>query len=43
MLNALNLATIVNKLGSFDPEADNATGQYYPQSRIINTGLSLRF
>ncbi|QJW89733.1 TonB-dependent receptor [Spirosoma taeanense] len=42
-VNALNLATIVNKLGSFDPEADNATGQYYPQSRIINTGLSLRF
>ncbi|MFD2569353.1 SusC/RagA family TonB-linked outer membrane protein [Spirosoma soli] len=42
-VNALNLATIVNKLGSFDPEADNATGQYYPQSRIINTGVSLRF
>ena len=41
--NALNLATIVNKLGSYDPEADNATGQYYPQSRIINGGLSLRF
>ena len=42
-VNALNLATLVNKLGSFDPEADNATGQYYPQSRIINGGLSLRF
>ena len=42
-VNALNLLTIVNKLGSFDPEADNSTGQYYPQSRIINSGLSLRF
>ncbi|MEZ0607569.1 SusC/RagA family TonB-linked outer membrane protein [Fibrella sp. WM1] len=42
-VNALNLATLYNGLGSFDPEADNATGQYYPQSRIINTGLSLRF
>ena len=42
-VNGLNLVTLVNKLGSFDPEADNATGQYYPQSRIINTGLSLRF
>ncbi len=42
-VNALNLLTIVNKLGSFDPEADNSTGQYYPQSRIVNTGISLRF
>lgn len=42
-VNALNLLTIVNKLGSYDPEADNATGQYYPQSRIVNTGLALRF
>ena len=41
--SALNLATLVNKLGSFDPEADNSTGQYYPQSRIINGGLSVRF
>ncbi|WP_080239692.1 SusC/RagA family TonB-linked outer membrane protein [Spirosoma rigui] len=41
--NGLNLLNVFNKLGSFDPEADNATGQYYPQSRIINTGLSLRF
>ncbi|RYF72591.1 MAG: TonB-dependent receptor, partial [Cytophagaceae bacterium] len=41
--NGLNLFNIVNNLGSFDPEADNATGQYYPQSRILNTGLTLRF
>ncbi|WP_229311050.1 SusC/RagA family TonB-linked outer membrane protein [Larkinella soli] len=41
--NALNLATLINKLGSFDPEADNATGQYYPQARVINFGASLRF
>ncbi|WP_461134055.1 SusC/RagA family TonB-linked outer membrane protein [Spirosoma lituiforme] len=42
-VNALNALTLVNRLGSFDPEADNATGQYYPQSRIINGGLTLRF
>ncbi|MFD1145206.1 SusC/RagA family TonB-linked outer membrane protein [Larkinella insperata] len=41
--NALNLATLFNKLGSFDPEADNATGQYYPQARVINVGASIRF
>ena len=41
--NALNLLTIINKLGSFDPESSNALGQYYPQARIINAGLSLRF
>ena len=42
-VNGLNLWTPVNKLGSYDPESNNSTGQYYPQSRIINTGLSLRF
>jgi len=40
--NGLNLATFT-KLKGFDPESDNSYGQYYPQSRIINTGVSLRF
>jgi len=41
--NGLNLANILNKLDSFDPESDNALGQYYPQARVINFGASLRF
>ncbi len=40
--NGLNLLTFA-KLKVYDPESDNATGQYYPQSRIINTGLSVTF
>jgi TonB-linked SusC/RagA family outer membrane protein len=42
-VNALNAVTIFNGLGSFDPETNAANGQYYPQSRIINGGLTLRF
>ena len=41
--NGLNLFNIINKLGSFDPESSNATGQYYPQARIMNFGASIRF
>lgn len=40
--NGLNLLTW-DKLGVYDPESDNATGQYYPQSRIINGGFSVTF
>jgi len=41
-VNALNLATWdTNKV--FDPESDNAAGTYYPQSKVINTGLSITF
>lgn len=42
-INALNALTLVNGLGSFDPETEASNGQYYPQSRIINGGLTLRF
>ena len=51
-VNGLNLATYAPAMkGILDPEstsnagATNSTtnGQYYPQSRIINTGLSLSF
>jgi hypothetical protein len=41
-LNGLNLFTI-DKLKVYDPETDNANGQYYPQSRIVSGGLSVSF
>jgi len=41
-LNGLNLLTW-SKTDVFDPESDAATGQYYPQARIINTGVSVSF
>ena len=40
--NGLNLVTW-DKLKVYDPESDNATGQYYPQARVINAGLSVTF
>ncbi|PHN01462.1 SusC/RagA family TonB-linked outer membrane protein [Flavilitoribacter nigricans] len=44
-VNALNLFTIAGELGSeiFDPETVNQSGQYYPQTKVINTGVSLTF
>lgn len=41
-VNCLNLFT-VDKLKMVDPESINASGQYYPQSRVINAGFSLTF
>jgi TonB-linked SusC/RagA family outer membrane protein len=41
-VNALNLATW-DKLGVYDPENVNSNGQYYPQSKIINTGVTVKF
>jgi len=41
-VNGLNLLTF-DKLKVYDPESDNSTGQYYPQARVINTGLSVSF
>ncbi|MDI9870150.1 SusC/RagA family TonB-linked outer membrane protein [Flectobacillus roseus] len=41
-VNALNLLTI-DKNKIFDPEATAQGGVYYPQSRVINVGLSLTF
>lgn len=41
-VNGLNLITW-DKLKVYDPESDNSTGQYYPQARVINTGLSVSF
>jgi TonB-linked SusC/RagA family outer membrane protein len=41
-VNGLNLLTIAAN-DIFDPEATAGNGVYYPQSRVINTGLSLTF
>ncbi len=41
-VNALNLITW-DKMKIWDPESTSSSGQYYPQSRIINTGVRLTF
>ena len=43
-VNGLNLATYAPAMkGLFDPESTSGSAQYYPQARIINTGLSVSF
>ncbi|SOE19546.1 TonB-linked outer membrane protein, SusC/RagA family [Spirosomataceae bacterium TFI 002] len=37
-----NLFTI-DKLKVFDPETTSSTGQYYPQSKVLNLGLTVKF
>ncbi|MEB2774739.1 TonB-dependent receptor [Algoriphagus sp. D3-2-R+10] len=41
-VNGLNLITW-DKLKILDPESSSSNGQYYPQARVINTGLSVSF
>ncbi len=41
-LSGINVFT-VDKLKVFDPETVSTTGQYYPQSRIMNMGLNIKF
>ncbi|GEO10433.1 SusC/RagA family TonB-linked outer membrane protein [Segetibacter aerophilus] len=41
-VNALNLYTW-DKMKIWDPESTASNGQYYPQSRIINTGVRVTF
>ncbi|MHA8051465.1 SusC/RagA family TonB-linked outer membrane protein [Aquirufa sp. ROCK-SH2] len=41
-VNGLNLITW-DALKVYDPETVNSTGQYYPQSRIVNVGLTATF
>ena len=41
-VNALNLATW-DKLKIYDPESTSGSGQYYPQSRILNAGVRITF
>jgi TonB-linked SusC/RagA family outer membrane protein len=41
-VNGLNLFTI-DKIKIWDPEATTNSGQYYPQSRVINAGVRVAF
>ena len=41
-VNALNLLTW-DKVKVWDPESTNQSGQYYPQSKIINMGVRVSF
>jgi TonB-linked SusC/RagA family outer membrane protein len=41
-VNAINLVTIAAQ-SIYDPEVSNGSGQYYPQTKVINTGLRLTF
>ena len=41
-VNGLNLLTF-SKYGIFDPENNVGSGVYYPQSRVVNTGVSVTF
>ncbi len=41
-VNGLNLFTW-DKFGIFDPESTRGDAQYYPQSRVINTGVTVTF
>lgn len=40
--SGVNLFTI-DKLKIYDPENTNNNGQYYPQSRVMNLGLNIKF
>ncbi len=40
--NGLNVFTVAAQK-VFDPEFTSGSGQYYPQNRVLNTGLSLTF
>ena len=33
----------ISDFNTFDPESSSATGQYYPQQRIVNAGLTVTF
>lgn len=41
-VNAFNLFTIT-KVKDYDPEGNSGSGQFYPQQRIVNLGVNLRF
>ena len=41
-VNGLNLLTL-DKIKIWDPESTNASAQYYPQARVINTGIKATF
>ena len=41
-VNGYNLITF-DKIKWFDPEGDNDRGEFYPQNKIFNVGLSITF
>jgi hypothetical protein len=41
-VNGLNLATI-SKVKDFDPEGQSESAQFYPQQRIYNIGVNIKF
>ncbi|GGC32844.1 SusC/RagA family TonB-linked outer membrane protein [Parapedobacter defluvii] len=41
-VSGFNLLTW-DETGVFDPESINQTGQYYPQARLLNTGIAVTF
>jgi TonB-linked SusC/RagA family outer membrane protein len=40
-VSGFNLGFIYNSVGLYDPESRSGTGWYYPQQRVISTGLSV--
>src|SRR5690606_34811775 len=40
--NGFNLLTF-SKVKDYDPEGNSGSGQFYPQQRIINIGVNLKF
>jgi len=40
--NAFNLFTIT-KVKDYDPEGSSGSGQFYPQQRIVNAGVNVKF
>ncbi|AUD01728.1 SusC/RagA family TonB-linked outer membrane protein [Spirosoma pollinicola] len=43
-VNGLNLLTYAPAMkGIFDPESTSGSAQYYPQARVINTGVTVSF
>jgi len=42
-VNGLNMLTWSHTKNIFDPESTSSSGQYYPQSKIINTGVTVTF
>ncbi|QHS58446.1 TonB-dependent receptor [Chitinophaga agri] len=40
--NAFNLFTIT-KVKDYDPEGNSGSGQFYPQQRIVNAGVNVKF
>jgi TonB-dependent starch-binding outer membrane protein SusC len=42
-VNGLNMFTWSKMKGTLDPESTSSSGQYYPQAKIINTGVTVTF